>query len=74
MPEGNVGEEAAELLQEFVRPGHHHEAEETLIEADAEYDEEQAARAKLPWWKRPSPVWCVDYDLLIKLSSLDAYT
>lgn len=54
--EGAVSERDAELLHEFVHP-HHHEAEETLITDDTDLDEELRARALLPWWKRPSPVW-----------------
>ncbi|KII88321.1 hypothetical protein PLICRDRAFT_41492 [Plicaturopsis crispa FD-325 SS-3] len=64
LPDGVVGEGAAELLQEFVHPHAQHGAEETLIDADAgsePLDEEErqeiARRKKLPWWKRPSAVW-----------------
>lgn len=54
--EGAISERDAELLHEFVHP-HHHEAEETLIIDDTDLDEELRARALLPWWKRPSPIW-----------------
>lgn len=54
--EGAVSERDAELLHEFVHP-HHHEVEETVIADDTDLDEELRARALLPWWKRPSPIW-----------------
>jgi hypothetical protein len=65
VPEGTVGEESAELLQEFVRP--YHAAEETLVEEELGIPEEDAAliaqakehRKNLPWWKRPSGYWQV---------------
>ncbi|KAI0362392.1 MFS general substrate transporter [Trametes cingulata] len=73
VPGGSVGEEAAELLHEFVHP-HHHESEETLAEeggpsgASAGENEEEEPfkvdrewRKKLPWWKRPSPWWFLAY-------------
>ncbi len=56
--EGAISERDAELLHEFVHP-HHHETEETLIGDDTDLDEELKARALLPWWKRPSPIWYV---------------
>jgi hypothetical protein len=65
MPEGAVGGETAELLQEFVLP--HHAAEETLVEEELGIPEDDAAlivqakehRKNLPWWKRPSGYWQV---------------
>ncbi|KAI0780685.1 major facilitator superfamily domain-containing protein [Trametes elegans] len=72
-PGGAIGEEAAELLHEFVHP-HHHQAEETLAGEDgpagiaAEVEEEEEDfnhdilwRKKLPWWKRPSAWWFLSY-------------
>ncbi|KAH9930705.1 major facilitator superfamily domain-containing protein [Fomitopsis serialis] len=71
-PDGQIGEEAAELLQEFVHP-HHHAAEDTLLaeggepaEGDEDEDDDGAFEAaihewrqSLPWWKRPSPWWFI---------------
>ena len=66
-PDGQIGDEAAELLHEFVHP--HHQADYTLVEDDEgeEGDEDDGAfeqailnwRSALPWWKRPSPWWSV---------------
>ncbi|KAF9053900.1 MFS general substrate transporter [Hymenopellis radicata] len=57
--EGVVSEETAELLHEFVHP--HHQAEDTLIDQESdsgdEVEGEIQARSRLPWWKRPSPMW-----------------
>lgn len=67
--EGAVSERDAELLHEFVHP-HHHEVEETVIGGlsdNADLDEELKARALLPWWKRPSPVWLL---ALMPISSI----
>ncbi|KAI0664635.1 major facilitator superfamily domain-containing protein [Cubamyces menziesii] len=69
-PGAPIGEEAAELLHEFVHP--HHDSEDTLAgEGDAldhdaqqeedEYEIDHAWREKLPWWKRPSPWWFLAY-------------
>jgi len=61
LPDGAVGEEATELLQDLVYP-----RRETLIDeeeedspTDNETDNEHATRINLPWWKRPSPLWSV---------------
>jgi hypothetical protein len=67
LPGGTVGEEAVDLLHDFVHPGHHHDADATMVDGDEEdelpEDEVDAReRAKLldkPWWKRPSPWWSV---------------
>lgn len=68
-PDGQIGEEAAELLHEFIHP--HHHAEDTLIaeveEGEEDEDDDDGAfeeaieewRRGLPWWKRPSPWWSV---------------
>ncbi|PPQ91426.1 hypothetical protein CVT25_014314 [Psilocybe cyanescens] len=59
LPDGAVGEETAELLEEFVHP--HHSPEETLIgsenPAEDESDDEPGKKLRKPWWKRPSPWW-----------------
>ncbi|THH30371.1 hypothetical protein EUX98_g3826 [Antrodiella citrinella] len=61
LPDGQINEETMELLQEFIHP--HHEADETLAGEDDLNDEDEdfkqraEARCKLPWYKRPSPVW-----------------
>ncbi|KAF8163650.1 major facilitator superfamily domain-containing protein [Crassisporium funariophilum] len=60
LPDGAVGEEATELLQEFVHP-HHYGPEETLVDSDSSTesidDEIHDKTHNLPWWKRPSPWW-----------------
>lgn len=55
LPDGPVGEDAAELLQEFAHP-HHHAAEDTLVgSSDDEGDD--GSKTTRPWWKTPSPWW-----------------
>ena len=70
--DGIVGEETAELLQEFVHPRRQqHEVEETLVGAaaggqdvengvgkglDEDEDDRESWKAK-PWYRRPSPWW-----------------
>lgn len=61
LPDGAVGEEAAELLNEFVHPNHHHD-EGTIIgleDDDGNSDDNLTDKkaGKLPWWKKPSPWW-----------------
>jgi hypothetical protein len=61
LPDDPVGGEATELLNEFVHPNRH-STEETLIRSDnnpgASDDEGKVDKKfKLPWWKRPSPLW-----------------
>ncbi|KAI8989675.1 major facilitator superfamily domain-containing protein [Trametes punicea] len=71
IPGAPIGEEAAELLHEFVHP-HHHESEQTLAEDGNPPDEvdqqeehdfaiDHEWRLKLPWWKRPSSWWFLAY-------------
>ncbi|KAJ3819974.1 major facilitator superfamily domain-containing protein [Lentinula raphanica] len=58
LPDGPVSEESVQLLHEFVHP--HHDREETLVGDDSTQDEEEEEREhtkRLPWWKRPSPLW-----------------
>ena len=61
LPDGAVGEEAAELLTEFVHPSHHQDEGTTigLEDDDGNSDGKLADKkaGKLPWWKRPSPWW-----------------
>ena len=72
MPEHDLlTSEGAELLHEFVHPhpGTSHELEETLVDVAGEdvededeaersaIEAERAARAQLPWWKRPAAWW-----------------
>jgi hypothetical protein len=64
IPGGAVSEEATGLLQDFVHPCLN--PEDTLIDEeqepnndDTDADGERKARANLPWWKRPSPLWYV---------------
>ncbi|KDR73680.1 hypothetical protein GALMADRAFT_251460 [Galerina marginata CBS 339.88] len=52
LPDSPLGEEATELLTEFVHP-RHRTTEETWLEEEDDVDN----RSKLPWWKRPSPWW-----------------
>jgi len=59
IPDGPVGEEATELLNEFVHP-HHHGSADTLAgskTSDDDTEDDGIASSKLPWWKRPSPWW-----------------
>ncbi|KAF9819793.1 hypothetical protein IEO21_01884 [Rhodonia placenta] len=70
-PDGQIGEDAVELLQEFVHP-HRHESETTLVEEVPEQDDHAPDshatwRQSLPWWKRPSPMWFL---ILIPLASV----
>lgn len=69
LPDGAIGAEAAELLEEFVHPPHHG-PEATLVGSDTstgdEFDDDLRKKAKSPWWKKPSPWWYVSV-----LSSLD---
>ncbi|THG94666.1 hypothetical protein EW026_g6843 [Hermanssonia centrifuga] len=60
LTEGAIGEEAAELLQEFVHP-HQHEAEHIDVEEDESDVASDVAstelRKEVLWYKRPSPLW-----------------
>ncbi|TDL24842.1 MFS general substrate transporter [Rickenella mellea] len=57
-PEGAVGEEATDLLGEFV---HVHHSEATLVEDDGENIRKPTRGgddfSERPWYKRPSAVW-----------------
>lgn len=61
LPEAPLGEEAAELLQDLIHP--HRNREHILLEESEDEDAEASdaesveQRKKLPWYKRPSPVW-----------------
>lgn len=62
IPDGPIGEEATELLQEFVNP--HHDRSHISEQEDGAGDNASDTasieqRKKLPWYKRPSPLWCV---------------
>ena len=72
MPEHDMlTSEGAELLHEFVHPhpGATHDLEETLVDVSGEgvededevernaIEAERAARAQLPWWRRPAAWW-----------------
>jgi len=54
IPGGAVSEEATQLLQDTLIDEEH-----GPINNDTDADGELKARANLPWWKRPSPLWCV---------------
>lgn len=61
LPDGPIGEEAAELLQEFVHP-HRQDRTDALVDADeGEADDSDTASLEqiksLPWYKRPNPWW-----------------
>ncbi|KAF4615419.1 hypothetical protein D9613_002574 [Agrocybe pediades] len=60
IPDGPVGEEAAELLTEFVHP-HQRSSADTLVDSDEDENskDEQNKKSQLPWWKRPSPWWLI---------------
>ncbi|KAL0946702.1 hypothetical protein HGRIS_012889 [Hohenbuehelia grisea] len=68
LSDGPVGEEAAELLTDFVR--HHADEtlvaddEESMLEADADDGDDTDEWAGKPWWKRPSPYWLLFMMLL----------
>ncbi|KAH9484437.1 putative membrane protein C14C4.07 [Psilocybe cubensis] len=64
LPDGAIGADAAELLEEFVHPHHPGRAyltETTLVESDTsagdESDNNSRKEVKSPWWKKPSPWW-----------------
>lgn len=61
LPTGVVAEETVDLLRNAAPPPHH-DLERTLVDGveDEELDAQERARlAAKPWWKRPSPWWCV---------------
>ncbi|GLB34576.1 putative major facilitator superfamily protein [Lyophyllum shimeji] len=51
LPDGPVGEEEAELLEELVHP------HRGVPDADADDFLQEQRRKNLPWWKTPSPWW-----------------
>ena len=59
LPEGAIGEEATELLQEFVNPHHHHDRVD--VDDDEVDDGSDTASLEhiksLPWYRRPNPWW-----------------
>ena len=61
LSDGAIGEEASELLQEFVHPHHHDRAEVLVEEHEGEADDDDTASLEqiksLPWYKRPNPWW-----------------
>ncbi|KAJ3851635.1 major facilitator superfamily domain-containing protein [Lentinula lateritia] len=67
LPDGPVSEETAQLIHDLVHP--HHDSETTLVDAytTAEEEEEREYRRRLPWWKRPSPVWLL---VLLPITSI----
>ncbi|KAG6902244.1 hypothetical protein C0995_002616 [Termitomyces sp. Mi166 len=54
LPNGPVGEQATELLEEFVHSSQHEEE----IDVDADYHLRRAHHKNLAWYRTPSP-WCV---------------
>lgn len=67
LPDGPIGVEAAELLEEFVNPHQQsrgHGLETTLVVTDEPTGLEQEdldldKGPDISWWKRPSPWWYV---------------
>ena len=67
LPEGQVDDETAELLHEFVHSHSHTPVEElpdliTSEIAGSQVDKialeaQRRERAARPWWRRPSPTW-----------------
>lgn len=67
LPEGQVDDETAELLHEFVHPHPHTPVEELPDSTTSEIGGSQVdkialeaqlrERAARPWWRRPSPTW-----------------
>ena len=63
--ESVVVPDGGELLQDFLHLNRPHNTEQTLIDQEGEESglgEEDVlfvARAKRPWWRRPSPWWSV---------------
>lgn len=55
IPEGFIGEEAVELLHEFVHP--HHTTVETLGDVERRIQQAEVEYTTLPWWRTPSPWW-----------------
>ncbi|KAJ3539408.1 hypothetical protein NMY22_g4751 [Coprinellus aureogranulatus] len=57
--DGAIGEEAAELLEEFAGTHRHHHDSEDLRTHDESESSKIEGWKKLPWWKRPSPWWLI---------------
>lgn len=53
LPDGAIGDQTAELMQDLVNPHHHSEA--TLIAEEPVYNEDEWSG--LPWWGRPNAMW-----------------
>lgn len=67
LPEGQVDDETAELLHEFVHSHTHTPVEESPDSTTSEIggsqvdkialEAQRRERAARPWWRRPSPTW-----------------
>lgn len=72
-PDGAIGEEAAEYLEEFVGTHQHHHQPSDGFGAEEDDEDEDERRKALPWYRRPSPWWllcAVPFSAIAKTSSL----